>query len=72
MTLQGRTPNEIYFNRSAANTKPRIETRPLANAETPGASPRTSIADKIDTKIRVRLEFLEGRKHLPIIHISRI
>jgi hypothetical protein len=33
---------------------------------------RMCIADKNGTKIKLRLEFLEGRLYLPIIHIERI
>jgi hypothetical protein len=72
MTLDGKTPNEVYFNRHAANAKPRIETRPQAKHSTPCAKPRMCIAGKSGTKIKLRLEFLEGRLYLPIIRIERI
>ncbi|GHT46462.1 hypothetical protein FACS189454_07630 [Planctomycetales bacterium] len=71
MTLSGKTPNEVYFYRHAANAKPRIETRPLAKHKTPCASPRMCIAGKAGTKVKVRLDFLEGRLHLPIIKVER-
>jgi hypothetical protein len=44
MTLECKTPNEVYFNRHAANAKPRM-----------------CIAGKAGTKVKVRLEFLEGK-----------
>jgi len=72
MTLDGKTPNEVYFKRRAANAKPRIETRPLAKHSTPCAAPRTCIAGRAGAKVKVRLEFLEGRRHLPIIKAERI
>ena len=72
MTLMGKTPNEAYFGRHAANAKPRIETRPFAKQKTPCASPRMCIAGKAGAKVRVRLEFLEGRLHLPILKVERI
>ncbi len=72
MSLGGKTPNEAYFGLHAANAKPRIETRPLAKHSTPCAKPRMCIAGKSGTKIRMRLEFLEGRLHLPIPKVERI
>ncbi|MDR3111013.1 MAG: DDE-type integrase/transposase/recombinase [Planctomycetaceae bacterium] len=72
MTLLGKTPNEVYFHRHPANAKPRIETRPLAKHKTPCASPRMCIAGRAGAKINVRLDFLEGRQHLPIIRVERI
>jgi hypothetical protein len=54
-TLNGKTPNEVYYHRHAANAKPRM-----------------CIAGKSGTKIKLRLEFLESRLYLPIIHIERI
>ena len=72
MFLEGKTPNEVYFKRRAANAKPRIETRPLAKQLTPCAAPRTCIAGRAGAKVKVRLEFLEGRRHLPIIKVERI
>jgi hypothetical protein len=71
MTLSGKTPNEVYFGRRAANAKPRIETRPLAKHSTPCAAPRMCIAGRAGAKVKVRLEFLEGRLHLPIIKVER-
>lgn len=72
MTLRGKTPNEVYFDHHAANVKPRIETRPLARHKTPCASPRMCIAGKAGAKVRVRLEFLEGRLHLPVLKVERV
>jgi transposase InsO family protein len=72
MSLDGKTPNEVYFNLRAANAKPRIETRPLAKHSTPCAATRMCIAGRAGAKVKVRLEFLEGRRHLPIIKIERV
>ena len=72
MSLNGKTPNEVYFHRRAANAKPRIETRPLAKHSTPCAAPRMCIAGRAGAKVKVRLAFLEGRPHLPIIKVERI
>ena len=72
MSLDGKTPNEVYFKRRAANAKPRLETRPHAKHSTPCAAPRMCIAGRAGAKVKVRLEFLEGRRHLPIIKVERI
>jgi len=72
MTLNSKTPNEVYYHRHAANAKPRIETRPLAKHATPCAKPRMCIAGRSGTKVKVRLEFLEGRQHLPIVKVERV
>ena len=72
MSLNGKTPNEVYFNRRTANAKPRIETRPLAKHSTPCAKPRMCVAGRAGARVKVRLEFLEGRLHLPIIKVERV
>jgi hypothetical protein len=72
MTLSGKAPNEVYYHRHAANAKPRIETRSKVKHSTPCAKPRMCIAGKAGTKIKLHLEFLEGRLYLPIIRIERI
>ncbi|MDR2441618.1 MAG: hypothetical protein LBE12_19830 [Planctomycetaceae bacterium] len=70
--LNGKTPNEVYYHRHAANAKPRIETRPKVKHSTPFAKPRICLADKAGTKIKLRFEFLEGRLYLPIIRVEQI
>jgi hypothetical protein len=72
MTLSGKTPNEVYYHRHAANAKPRIETRAKVRHSTPCAKPRMCIAGRAGTKINVRLEFLDGRLYLPILKVERI
>ncbi|MDR0704264.1 MAG: hypothetical protein LBF88_04675 [Planctomycetaceae bacterium] len=72
MTLNGKTPNEVYYHCYAANAKPRIETRPKVKHSTPCAKPRMCIAGKAGTKIKLRFEFLEGWFYLPIIRVDRI
>jgi transposase InsO family protein len=72
MTLNGKTPDEVYFGYKSANAKPRIETRPLAKHSTPCAAPRMCIAGRAGAKVKVRLEFLEGRRHLPIVKVERV
>jgi hypothetical protein len=72
MTLFGKTLNEVYYHRHAANATQRIETKPKVKHSTPCAKPRMCIAGKAGTKIKLHLEFLEGRLHLPIVKVERI
>jgi len=67
MTLRGRTPDEVYLNLRAANTLPRLEPRPKVRHSTPCAKPRAMMAGKAGRHADVRLSFLEGRPHLPIL-----
>ena len=71
MSLCGRTPDEVYFKMRAANTLPRIEPRVGLKHSSPCAKPRTMMAGKAGRKVNVKLSFLEGRKHLPIIQVLR-
>ena len=71
MALRGRTPDEIYFRKRAANTLPRIEPRLGLKHSSPCAAPHTMMAGKAGRKVDVKLTFLEGRKHLPIIQVLR-
>jgi len=71
MALKGRTPNEIFFKKRAANTLPRIEPRVGLKHSSPCAKPCVMMAGKAGRKIDVKLTFLEGRKHLPIIQVLR-
>lgn len=71
MALRGRTPDEIYHHRRAANTLPRIEPRVGLKHSSPCAKPRIMMAGKAGRKVKVELSFLEGRKHLPIIQVLR-
>jgi len=62
MILKGRTPDEVYINRRAANTLPRIEPRKHAKHSTPCASPRMIIRGKAGDNIRLVLDFYEGNR----------
>jgi len=68
----GRTPNEIYFKRRAANTLPRIEPRKYAKHSTPCASPRTCIRGRAGVHIKLVLDFLDGNRLLPVVKIAKV
>jgi hypothetical protein len=71
MTLNGKTPDEVYYNIRAANTLPRIEPRPKARHSTPCARPRMMMRGKAGRKVDLQLSFLGGRRHLPILVTQR-
>ncbi|MCL2349563.1 MAG: hypothetical protein FWC50_15035 [Planctomycetaceae bacterium] len=71
MSLRGRTSDEIYFRKRAANTLPRIEPRLGLKHSSPCAKPHVMMAGKAGRKVDVKLAFLEGRHHLPIIQVLR-
>ena len=66
MSLRGRTPDEIFFKKRAANTLPRIEPRIGMKHVNPCARPRVMIAGRAGRRVDVQLTFLEDRKHLPV------
>ena len=70
--LFGRTPNEVYFNRRAANTLRRIEPRKYAKHSTPCASPGMMIRGKAGVKVKLAVNFLNGNRLLPIVKIERV
>jgi len=71
MALKGRTPDEVFYRKRAANTLPRIEPRVGLKHPSPCAAPRVMMAGKAGRKVNVQLSFLEGRKHLPILKVLR-
>ena len=71
-SLNGRTPDEVYFRKRAANTLPRIEPRLGVTHRTPCAKPRVTYAGRAGAKVHVELSFLEGRHHLPIVTTTRV
>jgi transposase InsO family protein len=68
----GRTPNEVYCKRRAANTLPRIEPRKYAKHSMPCASPRTCIRGKAGSNIKLVLDFVDGKRSLPIVRIEKV
>jgi putative transposase len=71
MSLKGRTPDEVYFKKRAANTLPRIETRVGLKHSSPCAAPRMMMAGKAGRKVNLKITFLEGRQNLTILQVLR-
>ncbi len=68
-TLDGWTPNEVYFGRRPTNQRPRIE--PRAHWPRPCARPRTLVAGEPGDRFTLNVEQFQGRRHLPIVTLRR-
>jgi transposase InsO family protein len=67
MTLDGKTPNEVYFSRPAANGQPRYEPRQRWPRGSPCADPQVKILGNSGDPIILEIDCLKGRRHLPVI-----
>ena len=70
-TLNGRTPNEVFFSRPAANEQPHIEPRPHWPRGSPCAAPHVGVDGKPGDPFVLKIDYLAGRRHLPIIRVRR-
>ena len=66
-TLSGRTPNEVYFSRPAANEQLRFEPRKRWPRGSPCASPRVGIEGEPGDPVILEIDCFHGRRHLPVI-----
>ncbi len=71
MTLEHKTPNEVYFKRRAAHQQPRLEPRQAWPRGSPCAKPQTLVAGKPGDTSTLQVDFHEGRRHLPIVALKR-
>jgi len=71
-TLGGKTPNEVFYSRPAANEQPRLEPRERWPRGSPCAAPQVDIEGEPGDPIRIEIDCLEGRRHLPIIRTRRV
>ncbi len=70
-TLEGKTPNEVYFGLQPANRRPRIEPRRRWPRRSPCAAPRTLIAGQPGDRFQIDIDFLGGKRHLPYVSLKR-
>ena len=70
--LGGRTPDEVYYRRKAANTKPRLESRADWPRESPCAAPQAPVRGPCGARAELVIEFAASRKHLPIVRLKRM
>ncbi|HUT32156.1 MAG TPA: hypothetical protein VNE39_01640 [Planctomycetota bacterium] len=71
MSLDGRTPDEVYDDLCPANRQPRFEPRARWPRRSPCATPVTLVKGQPGVRLRMEVEFLAGRKHLPVVHLKR-
>lgn len=71
MTLKGKTPNEVYRKKRPANQQPRFEPRQHWPRGSPCAKPQTMVKGQSDVKLELEVDFINGRKHLPIVKLKR-
>lgn len=70
--LVGRTPNEVYHDRPAANEMDRIEVRPHWPPDPSCAAPPAAIDGETGQKVLLVVSYHEGRKHLPVIKLRQV
>jgi transposase InsO family protein len=70
-SLRGKTPNEIYFGRPAANERPRIEPRARWPLDSPCAAPQAPVEgfQKPGQRFTLWIRHRQGR--LPIVRLTR-
>lgn len=69
--LEGSTPNEVYFRLRPANRRPRLEPRARWPRSSPCAGPRTLIAGQPGDRFTLEVDFIGGRRHLPVVSLKR-
>ncbi len=71
-TLKGATPDEVYFGQRPANRRPRFEPRPGWPRASPCAKPRSLVKGRPGVRLKMAVEFLGKRKHLPRLKLTRV
>ena len=69
--LGGKTPDEMYFSRPAANQQPRFEPRERWPRGSPCARPQVDVEGEPGDPVILEIDCLEGRRHLPILRARR-
>ena len=72
MTLDGATPDEVYFGRRPACRAPRFEPRAAWPRGSPCAKPRTLVKGQPGVKLCLTVEFVAKRRHLPRTTLTRV
>ena len=70
-TLDSRTPDEVYHDLPAACLAPRFEPRRKWPRESPCAAPAAPVKDRGGRCMGLKVSYLSGRKHLPIVELNR-
>ncbi|MEX0715727.1 MAG: DDE-type integrase/transposase/recombinase, partial [Planctomycetaceae bacterium] len=69
--LDGATPHEFYHGLNLASRLPRIEPRPDWPRPSPCAAPQTLVAGRPGERCELEIEFVAGRRHLPVVTLKR-
>ena len=70
-TLDGKTPNEVYFRRPAANERSRFEPRKQWPRGSPCAKPQVDIEGEPGEPVVLEIDCHGGRRYLPIIRVRQ-
>jgi transposase InsO family protein len=70
--LGGRTPDEVYQRKAPANERPRWEPRENWPRKSSCAAPQVPVRGPCGVKLALEVEPFEGRRHLPVIRLSRV
>jgi hypothetical protein len=71
MTLDGRTPDEVYHKQHPACRYPRFEPRSRWPRRAACAQPGSPIRGKPGVALELHVDLHGGRKHLPVITLKR-
>ena len=71
-SLGGRTPDEVYYDRAAANEMPRLEPRARYPAASRCAAPQVPIGGKPGCALRLVVSHPDGAPHLPVVRLEKI
>ena len=69
--IDGCTPYEVYHALPPANRQPRCEPRSRWPRKSRCAKPQTLVAGKPGDEFTLKIDFVNGRKHLPIVTLKR-
>ncbi|MDA0833853.1 MAG: DDE-type integrase/transposase/recombinase [Planctomycetota bacterium] len=70
-SLGGCTPDEIYHSLRPANSRPRCEPRSRWPRKSRCAAPQTLVAGQRGDRFSIKVDFVAGRKHLPVVRLQR-
>ncbi len=70
-TLDARTPKEIYYDLPPACLAPRFEPRRKWPRGSPCAAPAAPVKGSLGQRMELKVNYLAGRKHLPIVELNR-
>lgn len=70
-SLNGCTPDGVYLNRTPANEGRRYEPRGNWPRRSSCATPQAKVKGRRGARLGLRISYLEGRRHLPVVALQR-